>query len=79
MRTCKQHALKGQKPLAQGNGPGLGASALSGREALELLCLQPVLQCLEHFSQFQPSHFLLIKFILDFRQALTLLRQFLNR
>lgn len=68
MRTCKQHALK-----------GLGASALSGREALELLCLQPVLQSLEHFSQFQPSHFLLIKFILDFRQALAFLRQFLNR
>lgn len=34
---------------------------------------------LEHFSQFQPSHFLLIKFILDFRQALAFLRQFLNR
>ncbi len=22
MRTCKQHALKGQKPLAQGNALG---------------------------------------------------------
>ena len=42
-------------------------------------CSTLKVQSLEHFSQFQPSHFLLIKFILDFRQALALLRQFLNR
>ena len=36
-------------------------------------------QSLEHFCQFQPSHFLLVKFILDFRQALALFRQFLYR
>ena len=66
-------------PWARGFCPFRARGVRTGREALELLCLQPVLLSLEHFSQFQPSHFLLIKFILDFRQALAFLRQFLNR